>query len=922
MTRPLLRSLRLAALCLLPLTPLAPLAAQEPPAAQTGTIEVRAEDWTRGLAVMTGRVATLRLDEMREVEILSGPDIGHASVNPDGSVALVLTGTDATGDTGITLRLTHADGSAIDQRLPLRVMAGAQAGGWGLGDVYMLETDETGAIRVEPGRHHRRVYVSGGPNALTLADIAARAGVKPGKGAPWRKIFAENPQYGASPQTALSEEAGDILWRSLVQGSAGPKSHWLLLDRGYRYDRIKLLHDKGDGETPLHPLYIGAYGSGARPMIAAPVKTIAKTRNVVIQGLAFSNRLRLFNVSNYLLDDILVTGREISLRNVTRLTLRRAVVFDVAREAPVKNATTWGPHANRISGIFMTKSRGILLEQTLFDHNGWAEGYDPALSGRAPQPPSMFSHNIYFAADNHDITLRDSIVMRGAANGAQLRSGGMIEDTVFIDNNGALMFGRGGKEMAGTYTLVNGVVVTSGAHKETEDGTGALSVGLTNQGALASLTGAIVTHLADPDDPAEAARKRIAQPALQHRSGAPFHDDTIVYGWVGSRTQDKDGLSEDRNLQGRDRARMQATTIQRFAATALGKPGAGITELGRALRARAIRGHGPNGDADTILAFFRAGFGLSDPEPAAGLRRFVPDALAEGMRWDNRLNWTGGTLPADGDRVALAGNRVRFGGTITLAGLDLGEDGALGVAQGRLRIDGPLSAGARGAGLRIARAGQLWADGYDGPGLLRIAVPGGRLINEGTMAGPTDLTVSGLGQAILATDGAAYVMPRGSSLTVAGASAQVGFDGRGIGPAVLRMTPEATLALTSAGGELGEISEIVTGAFGRDAPRIRSGVDLGGGRLRVDISGLIGTAAATYRLVQVDALIGTPGAVEIPGLGDARDATIIVDHRAGRLVLRLGVTGAGRGTITVETVGTDAEATKEADLRAALTAPL
>ena len=74
------------------------------------------------------------------------------------------------------------------------------------------------------------------------------------------------------------------------------------------------------------------------------------------------------------------------------------------------------------------------------------------------QPPSMFSHNFYFNYYNTDLTMRDNIIMRGASFGAQVRSGGYIEDNVFLDNNIGVNFVGGGDDRSGevgsgSYTL-------------------------------------------------------------------------------------------------------------------------------------------------------------------------------------------------------------------------------------------------------------------------------------------------------------------------------------------------------------------------------------------------------------------------------------------------------------------------------------
>src|SRR5690606_19651467 len=94
---------------------------------------------------------------------------------------------------------------------------------------------------------------------------------------------------------------------------------------------------------------------------------------------------------------------------------------------------------------------------------------------------------------------------------AQVRSGGMIEDNIFLDNNAAVNFLGGNGEGAtgsGNYTLLQGNIITSGGHRNTDSGPrGALTMAIDNSGRMSTLIENIVTHLADPNNPDELATK-------------------------------------------------------------------------------------------------------------------------------------------------------------------------------------------------------------------------------------------------------------------------------------------------------------------------------------------------------------------------------------------------------------------------------
>ncbi len=154
-------------------------------------------------------------------------------MNPDNTLALVLTDSDHTGPLSFGYEVSYADGTTSQFEAPLTVEPGLQAAGWGTGDaIYMLETDANDDIVVEHGDNHRKVYVSGSEDALTIADIAALEDLDPSKIT--GKWLAANPDYGSDPDMALAEDAGNALWVALDRRRRGASSHWLLFERGSR----------------------------------------------------------------------------------------------------------------------------------------------------------------------------------------------------------------------------------------------------------------------------------------------------------------------------------------------------------------------------------------------------------------------------------------------------------------------------------------------------------------------------------------------------------------------------------------------------------------------------------------------------------------------------------------------------------------
>lgn len=864
----------------------------------------------QAVTVMAGRVATLLpedADTIRSVRILEGADWGHVSVNPDNSLALVLSGTDRQGALDFRYEITHADGRIEEATAQVNVVPGEQKAGWGLGHHYMLETDTAGNSVIEHGDNHRKVHVTASAEALSLDDIARIEGIQVSQiDGKW---LADHPKYGGSADMALDQKAGLMLWHEIAGPRAEPSSHWLLLERGYTYDSLTWLTLATRGESALHPVLISAYGEGEQPILTEyQLYRSTDNANIVIRDLAFANGLELLGGKNYILEDLSITRSGLTAQFVDGVTVRDSDIIDVYRNESL-TPDYWQPMANRVAGFYAHEIDGLLVENNFVDHTGWAENYRPDLSTAGGQPPSIYSHNMYINYENSDVTVRDNILMRGSSFGAQIRSGGMIEDNLFLDNNAAVNFLGGfdeGSRGTGSYTLLQGNVITSGAHRITTAGNqGALTMAIESAGRMSTLIDNIITHLADPNNPAELAKKPITHNPFLDKYGT-LYNDTIIHNWVGANNPGH--ARREEGTAGLDKAVLGETTIQNFTAQLLGKETATIADLATYLRAQAAGKLDGHVDADIINAFFREGFGLDTTLRAeAQTLRFIPNDLADGIRWDNRLNWSTGDLPGtqDDDSVDLGGNHVQFGGrTVSVDHFDFGDFGRLTATSGKLTVAGEMAAGPRGASLEIDRAGQVWIAGYEDNAPLDIDVAGGRFANTGAMSGRLDMAVSGDGQAILASAGGRLELDAQDSLTLVGGKAKVGFDGNTAGTAALVLGDAAQLSFVADATGLSKIAEFRSGAFG-DAPAVRSGVTLDG-RLQIDLT-QAGPRDTSWTLVQADEILGQFDGVQIDGLG-RKDALLRIDYDRDIVTLAVSAEGTGTGKVRTVTAG-------EADFR-------
>lgn len=306
---------------------------------------------TQDLSAVAGRVTTVTPENQSEIlslRILTQPGHGNLSVNPDNSLALVLTEDhERVEDISFSYEATYADGRTQVIEANVDVTEGTEPQGWGLGEFYMLEETPSGELVIEHGDNHRKVHITAGDHGLTRADIASAEGLSVDKiTTSW---LQDHPEYGASDDMALATDIGMELWYSITGRRADPGSHWLLLERGYEYEGLGRVIARGSqGESALHPLYIGAYGDGAAPVVTEEVAMFQdRSSNLVIQGLDVADGLTLHYADNLLLDDLTVSGDFANMRGINGLTFQNSRIIDVVRDEPIRESDVWQASNNR-----------------------------------------------------------------------------------------------------------------------------------------------------------------------------------------------------------------------------------------------------------------------------------------------------------------------------------------------------------------------------------------------------------------------------------------------------------------------------------------------------------------------------------------------------------------------------------------------
>lgn len=825
--------------------------------------------------------------DIASVAILTQPAAGRVSVRADKAIAYVA----APGSTGVysfTARVTYTDGQVGDDAFSIDLDASDQQKHWGDGlGYYYLPKDGNGRAIVEPGENHRKFYVA--TDGMDAAAIAAHASAngEPGTtaGDVTNSWLVARPQYGGSEALAITPGllSGTSLWQ--FQTQALSRSHHLLFKRGQTFTQaFALAPSTAQGESLRHPLLIGAWGTGAAPVLEFGMTVEGGSKYIVAQDVVMTSS-GIVAGSHTLHDKIRFTEGS-GTQNNPGLSYLDCRYQDIWAATPSGGASVWRQHVDRRGGFYGGGTQsGILLENCFFDICGWNPSYNPATDDYPASPgmgPGIYSHCAYFNNNGWNITVRGCVFARGALGGLKMRSGGLVEDCVFIENGSHLSLLGGNFSEAGPvgeYGIANGNVLTSALYEEIQPWTSGGQDGnaytfgggsnFQNPTGLDSILDNIMVHLANPNDAAEiTARGHGLRVGLSDAlKGFPRGDFTRNAHTEGNR-QYNWGDDIEIGVSGLSTATMEATTVQNWFDAEFETSGATIqTGL-----AQWRQDDSPADRVASFLAYFRDGFSVPySTRSAATAMVFSPNQRGEGLRWDNRLNWPTNDLAGRfaGDTVDLAGNVVHFGLLdTTVASVDL-RGGLLRVDSGRLVVTGALASD--GASLSVQNCGWLAVPGYTGAGGLDVTVSdGGRFENRGAWTGASDVTVTG-GQAILAGPGGSFTVPSGSVLDVQGG--QVGFDGTGGGAATI--TINGTLAFTAQGGALGQISEFRSGMNGTTAPDVASTVALNGG-LEIDVTGV---AAGSYDLVVADTVTGTPTPTITGGSGSVSYAT------AGKVIL-------------------------------------
>ena len=135
--------------------------------------------------------------------------------------------------------------------------------------------------------------------------------------------------------------------------------------------------------------------------------------------------------------------------------------FQLRRSSIARNWSTRG----HCQGLFMNRVDGALLEECIFDHNGYCF--------ETGDDPTVFNHDIYITIECDDIVARGNIIARGSSTGIYCRTNGVLEGNLCLDNSPSLNLGRITKFRPGGVTgrvagnvVIGAVSVPRGEHRK------------------------------------------------------------------------------------------------------------------------------------------------------------------------------------------------------------------------------------------------------------------------------------------------------------------------------------------------------------------------------------------------------------------------------------------------------------------------
>jgi parallel beta helix pectate lyase-like protein len=257
-----------------------------------------------------------------------------------------------------------------------------------------------------------------------------------------RVIYASSSQ-GSDANTGLSPTSPV---KTLAKGQSlvrDGSADWLLLKRGDSFESFGSWTKHG--RSASQPMYIAAYGTGARPQINSGTSngfttaaySMRRIDNLILSSVSFFAStyngtngapygiLLQCPGSNITIEDVKVQGYKDNItvsdatHAVTDSTIRRCEILD-----SYNNSNPASVHAQ---GIYVSSTtKNLTIEENVLDHNGWRQG--------TPADRTYYNHNIYVYNGAQNVIVRNNIIADASFYGLKFNAGGTASGNLFVRN--------------------------------------------------------------------------------------------------------------------------------------------------------------------------------------------------------------------------------------------------------------------------------------------------------------------------------------------------------------------------------------------------------------------------------------------------------------------------------------------------------
>jgi hypothetical protein len=346
--------------------------------------------------------------------------------------------------------------TAVDAWISISPASGQLAAGASIGLDVSIRGNATNSLAV--GQYMSSWDVDDGSSGNTLYTRGVTLNVTAATTGGWTIFTPSNDTRTIYVSSSQGNDSNNGLTTSTPKRTiAAGKSllrttfpDWLLLKCGDTWDESLGEWEGKSGRSNAERMLISTYGTGDRPLLRTGSSMGVELLNhnntsshIAFVGIHFwantyngsngsPNGINWIDESDGLLVEdcmfqaycvgMVVQGYPVPMRH-TNVSIRRNVVVDSYSTAGVYS-----------QGLYMSACDNVLIEENLFDRNGWNDNVPGST-------PSWFLHNVYIQDGNTGVVFHGNIT--AGTDGVQLRTGGDVEDNLFLRNAIALNYGVG-----------------------------------------------------------------------------------------------------------------------------------------------------------------------------------------------------------------------------------------------------------------------------------------------------------------------------------------------------------------------------------------------------------------------------------------------------------------------------------------------